>query len=120
MKAIWDNDYDSRTDSVYKRPCCPEYVSKKEVILALLDKGQRSTRYKWGDSWELNLFEIQEAIDNMPAADVEPVRHGRWEDYYVGDRQEEGVICTVCKELCKCEFDYCPNCGAKMDGGERE
>lgn len=24
MKAIWDEDYDSRTDSIYKRPCCPE------------------------------------------------------------------------------------------------
>ena len=24
MKAIWDSDYDSRTDSIYKRPCCPE------------------------------------------------------------------------------------------------
>jgi DNA-directed RNA polymerase subunit RPC12/RpoP len=24
MQAIWDNDYDSRTDSIYKRPCCPE------------------------------------------------------------------------------------------------
>lgn len=24
MEAIWDSDYDSRTDSIYKRPCCPE------------------------------------------------------------------------------------------------
>lgn len=24
MKAVWDNDYDYRTDSIYKRPCCPE------------------------------------------------------------------------------------------------
>lgn len=41
------------------------YVSKGEVVLALLEKGQHSTRYKLGDTWELNLFEIQEAIDNM-------------------------------------------------------
>lgn len=57
-------------------------------------------------------------VPQEDAVDVEPVRHGRWEDYYVGDRQEEGVICTVCKKLCKCEFDYCPNCGAKMYGGK--
>lgn len=80
---------------------------------------------KWNEkaapaSWAHAYLDFIDDIENVPTADVEPVRHGRWEDYYVGDRQEEGVICTVCKELCKCEFDYCPNCGAKMDGGERE
>ena len=24
MQAIWDNDYDYQSDSIYKRPCCPE------------------------------------------------------------------------------------------------
>lgn len=24
MQAIWYDDYDSRTDKIYKRPCCPE------------------------------------------------------------------------------------------------
>ena len=63
---------------------------------------------------------VKKLIKAEPTVDAKLERHGRWEDYYVGDRQEEGVICTVCKELCKCEFDYCPNCGAKMDGDNNE
>ena len=56
--------------------------------------------------------------DAIPAADVAPVRHGRWGTH--SDRPDS-LICSVCN----CGFDmwkhdshnYCPNCGAKMDGG---
>ena len=55
--------------------------------------------------------------DAIPAADVAPVRHGRWGTH--SDRPDS-LICSVCN----CGFDmwkhdphnYCPNCGAKMDG----
>ena len=53
-------------------------------------------------------------IEDCPTADVQEVKHGRWEDNYVGD-SIEGLYCTECGEICGCEFDYCPNCGAKMD-----
>lgn len=59
------------------------------------------------------------AIERILAADVAPVRHGRWEP--------GNPICPVCggnkfKDLdadiwCDWRPDYCPNCGAKMDGG---
>lgn len=53
----------------------------------------------------------------LPAADVAPVRHGQWGTH--SDRPDS-LICSVCN----CGFDmwkhdphnYCPNCGAKMDG----
>lgn len=71
------------------------YVSKGEVVLALLEKGQRSTRYKLGDSWELNLFEIQEAIDNMESEDVIATKDiykfyycESEDDYYIGERTD--------------------------------
>ena len=57
----------------------------------------------------------------IPAADVAPVRHGRWEQDVDGD-----WYCTNCEEIVAiCESGrertyrkpYCPNCGAKMDGG---
>ena len=57
-------------------------------------------------------------IDDFPAADVAPVVHGRWEP--------GNPICPVCggnkfKDLdadiwCDWQPDFCPNCGAKMDG----
>lgn len=44
--------------------------------------------------------------------DAEPVKHGRWSE------DDEGFYhCSVCKELSDWEHIYCPNCGAKMDGG---
>lgn len=47
----------------------------------------------------------------IPAADVAPVVHGRRVDYggfYCRCSQCEGTL-PVCS-------NYCPNCGAKMDG----
>ena len=59
-----------------------------------------------------------ELIRNIPSADVALVVHGRWE---TNSDRPDTLICSVCK----CGFDmwkhdpynYCPNCGAKMDGG---
>ena len=59
--------------------------------------------------------------DELPAADVEPVRHGRWLDYMCRDWH-----CSECGEKISkvrnvdgyCYDDkpnYCFNCGAKMD-----
>ena len=59
-------------------------------------------------------------IEDMPAADVAPVRHGRWEEASDGD----GIACPFCRtDFCTIIYDteyfnYCPNCGAKM--GEKE
>ena len=57
----------------------------------------------------------------IPAADVAPVRHGRW----VKSKDELCTIkCSTCREewYFECDDDvfdlnyhYCPNCGAKMD-----
>ena len=55
-------------------------------------------------------------IERLPAADVAPVVHGKW-----GDNGIAGSIlvkCSVCGFDCGANsFSYCPNCGAKMDGG---
>ena len=55
-------------------------------------------------------------IERLPAADVAPVVHGKW-----GDNGIAGSIlvkCSVCGYDCGANsFSYCPNCGAKMDGG---
>ena len=58
-------------------------------------------------------------IDSEPAADVAPVVHGRWE--WIGPYRynNDGMIgtCSVCKERLRLfAYNYCPNCGAKMDG----
>ena len=52
-------------------------------------------------------------LDEIPAADVSPVRHGRW--LYVDTDIEQFFLCNRCKQKEYWESDYCPNCGAKMD-----
>ena len=68
--------------------------------------------------------------DNVDAIEISRVRHGRW--ISLTECANEGVYCSICKKkvwksdyaLCshksrnKLRSDYCPNCGAKMDGGD--
>lgn len=55
-------------------------------------------------------------IDDAPAADVAPVVHGRWVDNGISDfLLSECSVCGFTYGLSI--FFYCPNCGAKMDGG---
>ena len=56
---------------------------------------------------------IYAVIDNAPAADVVPVRHGKW--LCVDTDTEPFFLCNRCKKKEYWESDYCPNCGAKMD-----
>ena len=63
---------------------------------------------------------IARDISELPAADVAPVRHGRWEW-----DTEDIYRCSNCAEKSHVkevmghpEWDYCPNCGATMDGGD--
>lgn len=61
-------------------------------------------------------------LEKLPAADVAPVVHGRWE--FLGPNRLIGeCMCGTCS-VCKVRSKYivntmlCPNCGAKMDGVE--
>ena len=53
-------------------------------------------------------------IEDAPAADVAPVRHGRW--LCVDTDTEQFFLCNRCKKKEYWESDYCPNCGCRMDG----
>ena len=60
--------------------------------------------------------DLAEDFYSIPAADVAPVVHGRWIDNGIPDSILSG--CSVCGFTCGASsFPYCPNCGAKMDGG---
>ena len=59
------------------------------------------------------------AIINAPAADVAPVRHGRWA-HLGGDEwccSACGFVITTEGSWDKPTKKYCEDCGAKMDGG---
>lgn len=50
-----------------------ELITRRNIELALLNKGQHSRRYRLGDIWELNYDEIREVLDGADA-DIQPVR----------------------------------------------
>lgn len=59
----------------------------------------------------------QMVIERIPSADVAPVRHGRWLNNDIPD----SILskCSECGILYgSSAFNYCPNCGARMDGAE--
>ena len=75
---------------------------------------------------DVHIAAAMNAIDEMPAADVAPVRHGRWiEQEQCG---ESLYSCSACgTEWVTIEgtpkengMDFCPHCGAKMDEKECE
>lgn len=54
-------------------------------------------------------------LQEIKAADVEPVVHAHWEKPLDG-RRKSSLCCSECKNLTYCSWDYCPSCGAHMDG----
>lgn len=64
---------------------------------------------------------IRHVIDNAPTVDAVPVVHGRWSDAGFGELPKHapyGWACSACGGISfNNEYIYCPNCGAKMDGG---
>ena len=67
---------------------------------------------------------IKEELSKVPTADVAPVVHGRWVRHTM---IPYFVDCSVCKDVYVDEewlrdgkWGYCPNCGAKMDGGDND
>ena len=64
---------------------------------------------------------VKFGLDRIPAADVAEVVHGRWiKDDFLSDDVNNAEKCSQCGELIGWFGNlpnYCPNCGAKMDGG---
>ena len=100
-----------------------EYIEREKTVELLRSLGNREYRKEKGT--------IQDAIkmisypEYTPAADVAPVVHGRWDDSgrYTFPSGSTAVRCTNCGcALTESEYhlnnwNYCPVCGAKMDGG---
>ena len=80
-------------------------MTKKELI-ELLRTAEHNA--KVSQEW------VAQQAENLK--DWKPVVHGRWMPFYsrtAGDMQ----YCSVCKIGFDAKTDYCPRCGAKMDGG---
>ena len=90
-----------------------EYIEKAELIKKLCFETA-----EWYYSPTIK------TIKEFPAADVQPVKRGKW---IAENRDNRGYAdcytCSHCKSyvytytlMKDCEFDFCPNCGADMRG----
>ena len=66
---------------------------------------------------------IQRSINDAPTVDAVPVKHGHWiekrkKTFFEGLYEVE-FVCSCCGNVVYGEDKYCFDCGAKMDGGEK-
>ena len=59
-------------------------------------------------------WQVRELIEQAELVDAVEVVHGEWE--VVDQEEPRRYGCSRCKKLSWYETNYCPNCGAKMDG----
>lgn len=63
---------------------------------------------------------ILKAIDYAPSADAEPVRHGHWTETVIPEEVPDyDCVCSLCGKSGLPIYNFCPNCGAKMDKEEK-
>ena len=97
-----------------------EYI-EREALVDLIDERNRNTC-----NGALSCLQMKRMAKAIPAADVAPVRHGRWDDIpnaymsvvsKTGAYHGNATTCSVCLDVNPNAFktNYCPNCGAKMD-----
>ena len=96
----------------------PRYYSLEQIKSAI-----KVTHEKYGGmSEEFDLYKLMQ----MPTADVQPVKHGKWIAYpaclaYDGAYIETHIVCSECGHVWDImdndteTFNYCPNCGARME-----
>ena len=94
---------------------------EREAILSYPIRADHCDKKHANEHFIFGIESVMEFAENLPAADVAEVRHGRWEDKTNISRAEveQRVDCSVCGQIfwttAVLSFNYCPNCGARMD-----
>lgn len=110
-----------------------EYITREAAIAYIREQSEECQKAFEELGGESGIYadaynDLAEDFYSIPAADVAPVRHGRWitwdeagNDIPSPHRHE----CSVCHDAAQVLVngvellsDYCPNCGARMDGAE--
>lgn len=81
-----------------------EYITKKQVIEWFRPYGHTDEGIPFST--------LKTDVMGMPAADVAPVRIGRWIE------EKQTLTCSTCRYIFRRLYprSFCPNCGAIMDG----
>ena len=106
-----------------------EYIEREALEVEL----NHRLNFLMGENGEYDHYtsgfdEAVTRVENFPDADVAPVVHGRWDDSgrYTYPSGNTAVRCTNCGcALTESEYrlnnwNYCPVCGARMDGSDND
>ena len=97
-----------------------EWVLVARPIATFPTVAAEPTKHQDTESWRTTATE--------GVGEYAPIKHGRWIRCHELRHTIDGRVldgyseCSVCGELYPLypEYNYCPNCGARMDGGENE
>ena len=102
-----------------------EFISREEAIAYIREQSEECQKAFEELGGESGIYadaynDLAEDFYSIPAADVAPVVHGRWE-HLGGDEwcfPVCGFVITTEGSWDKPTKKYCEDCGAKMDGGD--
>ena len=100
-----------------------DVISREEAIEAIEEYADRLQMVNWKENpgvpykvsslnWCIN------TIRDLPSIDA--VKHGRWTLDDRGFLEIYKYICSECGAHQRARYDYCPSCGARMDGEDDE
>lgn len=101
-----------------------EYISR-EALLAVIaaDYGNWTVCNDTDESYRQgvkdNYNDTIRLINDIPAADVQPVKHGRWIVSHTQKHVEVTYECSECQHEVVGEYEktpFCGGCGVRMDG----
>lgn len=97
-----------------------DYIDRAALGIGLCNRDIFENK-GYADGWNADVKNLKEA----PAADVQEIKRGEW-----AKDDSDGCYCSACgwyadydydyvtnNGLGNGDFNYCPHCGAKMDGG---
>lgn len=91
-----------------------EYIDREACLSILRAKANMAVLMDAAPYFE----KAAQMLEKLPAADVAPVVHGRWEPI-----NEDCFVCSACGNGSIQDYYYCPECGAEMDiedGGDND
>lgn len=105
-----------------------EYISREEAVKRI-NSCISTAQDAWESSYNTAMAEIMERIKHIPAADVQPVKHGRWETWGYIFHGIAWKRCSVCGKTADLSYQglldgeiematpsICGCCGSRLDG----
>lgn len=107
-----------------------DLIDREALLKRLHDAGGcGAPAESWADGYDKAIDLAYGMAENAPAIDAAPVVRGEWVGYetssYNGNDEygeprwipKKFFRCSICRKGTAVRHNFCPNCGAKMDGG---